>query len=235
VITKTGDDAKLIVGDDFKALSNEDLVTVATLIAEHVPEAELKAIPTKAKKIDREALHRESQKALDKAYMFPGRLPDGTLCLVPQSQTKAIIGAKPVKFEKVQNEDEADAIEVVNPKTRKRKLVKKATTNGQAEEAVTTKPSKRADKVKAAAKTEKPARKAKAERKLSTRAKGDFTNDQKITLVKANRTKDQRSQDRYPLLKSGMTVGQAITALHGHSGRRDWIRKQIAAGAIELS
>jgi hypothetical protein len=82
-----------------------------------------------------------------------------------------------------------------------------------------------------ATKTTKP---AKVARVNPGRAKGDFTNDQKITLAK--KPEDVFLLDRYGLLKSGQTVGDALATFTaaGLHRRRSSLRALIKGGHVSV-
>lgn len=64
------------------------------------------------------------------------------------------------------------------------------------------------------------------------RALGDFTNDQRLAVVRGKRPEISRAE----CFRSGMTVSQCLTAQKtaGYRGRRKYIRTQIAAGRVTL-
>ena len=69
------------------------------------------------------------------------------------------------------------------------------------------------------------------------RALDDFNNNQKITINKnARKEAGDASKLRYAVLKSGMTVEKAISAMSdgGFKGRRGWLRRERKAGRITI-
>ncbi len=88
--------------------------------------------------------------------------------------------------------------------------------------------------VKTTAKPAKPAKPTKATKKtrggLPSRAKGDFTNDQKIKVV------GEITNGRAKCFKTGMTVGDCLAAQKkaGLKNRRGFIRRARKAGAIQI-
>ncbi len=99
---------------------------------------------------------------------------------------------------------------------------------------VTKGPTKVAKGVKTTAKPAKPAKPKKTTKKkrggLPSRAKGDFTNDQKITIV------GKIANGRGKCFKTGMTVGDCLAAQKkaGLKNRRGFIRRTWKAGAIQI-
>jgi hypothetical protein len=76
--------------------------------------------------------------------------------------------------------------------------------------------------------------KVKAARVTPGRAKGDFTNDQKITLAK--KPEDGFLLGRYGLLKTGMTVADALAAFTAKNlhRRRSSLRSLIEGGFVTV-